>query len=63
MTEAPEEDKLLNLLVTLIETFEEKTYPLDISQTAALALRAPLSEHDLKQTGLLFRLASQGVVS
>jgi HTH-type transcriptional regulator/antitoxin HigA len=60
---SPEEDRLLNLLVMLIEDFEEKTYPLDISANPALALRASVSEHDLKQTDLLDIFTSQGVVS
>jgi HTH-type transcriptional regulator/antitoxin HigA len=60
---SPEEDKLLNLLVTLIEDFEEKTYPMGLSANPALALRELMNEHDLKQTDLLDVFGSQGVVS
>jgi HTH-type transcriptional regulator/antitoxin HigA len=60
---SPEEDKLLNLLVTLIEDFEEKNYPMGLSSNPAVALRELMSEHQLKQTDLLDIFGSQGVVS
>lgn len=60
---SPEEDKLLNLLVTLIEDFEEKTYPMGLSSNPALALRELMTEHDLKQTDLLDVFGSQGTIS
>lgn len=59
----PEEAKLLNLLVTLIEDFEEKTYPIGLSSDPIVALRELMREHDLKQTDLLDVFGSQGVVS
>ena len=60
---SPEEDKLLNLLVTLIEDFEEKTYPVGLSSDPALALRELMTEHHLKQTDLLDVFGSQGTIS
>jgi len=60
---SPEETKLVNLLITLIEDFEEKTYPMGLSSNPALALRELMREHELKQTDLLDVFGSQGVVS
>lgn len=45
---SPEENRLLELLVTLIENFEEKAYPMGGSNPA-VALRELMSEHGLKQ--------------
>lgn len=60
---SPEEVRLLDLLATLIEAFEEKTYPMGQTSNPAVALRELMSEHELKQTDMLDIFGSQGVVS
>lgn len=60
---SPEEGKLLNLLVTLIEDFEEKNYPIGSTSDPAVALRELMREHGLKQTDLVDIFGSQGTVS
>ncbi len=60
---SPEEDHLLNLLVTLIEDFEEKAYPITDKSDPQIALRELMREHDLVQTDLLDIFGSQGTVS
>ena len=60
---SPEETRLLDLLVTLIEDFEERTYPMGLSSDPVLALRELMREHDLKQTDLLDVFGSQGTIS
>jgi len=60
---SPEEDRLLNLLVTLIEDFEEKTYPIEETSDPAVALRELMNDHELKQVDMLDIFGSQGVVS
>lgn len=60
---SPEEDRLLNLLVTLIDNFEEKTFPMGQNANPVVALRELMSEHGLKQTDVLDIFGSQGVVS
>ena len=60
---SPEEDRLLDLLVTLIEGFEEKAYPMGETSNPALAVRELMREHELKQTDMLDIFGSQGVVS
>ena len=60
---SPEETRLLDLLVALIEDFEEKAYPMGGSANPSLALRELMREHDLKQNDLLDIFSSQGVVS
>jgi len=59
---SPEENRLLELLITLIEDFEEKTYPMGNSNPA-VALRELMREHGLKQTDVLDIFGSQGTVS
>lgn len=59
---SPEEDRLLDLLVTLIEDFEEKAYPMGPSNPA-VALRELMREHGLKQTDMAEIFGSQGNVS
>lgn len=59
---SPEESRLLELLATLIEDFEEKTYPMGESNPA-VALRELMREHGLKQTDMLDIFGSQGTVS
>src|SRR5258708_13805954 len=60
---SPEEARLLDLLTTLIEDFEEKAYPMGNASNPAVALRELMSEHELKQTDMLEIFGSQGVVS
>jgi len=60
---SPEEERVLNLLVTLIEDFEEKVYPMGETSNPAVALRELMSEHELKQVDMLDIFGSQGVVS
>ncbi len=60
---SPEEDKLLDLLTTLIEDFEEKAYPMGNIPTPQVAVRELMREHDLKQTDMVDIFGSQGVVS
>jgi HTH-type transcriptional regulator/antitoxin HigA len=59
---SPEEDAILNLLVHLIEEFEEKAYPMeDASPLEALAFL--LEERGLKPIALAEVLGSRGRVS
>lgn len=60
---SPEEERLLSLLVTLIEDFEEKAYPMGQTSNPAVVLRELMNEHQLKQTDMLEIFGSQGVVS
>lgn len=60
---SPEETRLLDLLVTLIEDFEEKAYPMGESVKPADILRSLMDEHGLKQTDMVDIFGSQGVVS
>ena len=60
---SPEETRLLDLLVTLIEDFEEKAYPMGESVKPADILRSLMEEHELKQTDMVDIFGSQGVVS
>ncbi len=60
---SPEEHRLLDLLVTLIEDFEEKAYPMGDKSNPQIALRELMREHELKQTDMLDIFGSQGVVS
>lgn len=59
---SPEEGRLLELLITLIEDFEEKAYPIGPSDPA-VALRELMREHGLKQTDMVGIFGSQGTVS
>jgi HTH-type transcriptional regulator/antitoxin HigA len=59
---SPEENRLLDLIVTLIEDFEDRAYP--IRQTSpVVALRELMREHELKQTDMTDIFGSQGTVS
>ena len=60
---SPEEERLLSLLVTLIENFEEKTYPMGVTSNPAVALAELMREHELKQNDMVDIFGSQGVVS
>lgn len=58
----PEEDALLELLVTLIEKFEEEHYPIP-QGTPHAALLHLMEARDLKQEALVGMIGSRGVVS
>ena len=60
---SPEETRLLDQIVTLIEDFEEKAYPMGESVVPADILRSLMKEHELKQADMLGIFGSQGVVS
>ena len=60
---SPEEERLLDLLITLIEDFEEKAYPMGQMSNPAVAVRELMLEHELKQTDMVEIFGSQGVVS
>jgi HTH-type transcriptional regulator/antitoxin HigA len=60
---SPEEFRLLDLLATLIETFEEKAYLMGDKSNPQFALRELMREHRLRQTDMLDIFGSQGVVS
>lgn len=59
---SPEERRLLDLLVTLIEKFEESAYPMG-KPNPVVALRELMHEHGLKQTDMVEIFGSQGTVS
>jgi len=59
---SPEEDRLLRMLVVLVEDFEEKAYPIGPSNPA-VALRELMREHGLKQTDMIEIFGSQGTIS
>ena len=58
----PEEDALLELLVTLIEKFEEEHYPLPEADPHAMLLHL-LEARELNQEALVGVIGSRGVVS
>lgn len=60
---SPEEDRLFRLLVTLIEDFEDKAYPMGDFATPLDTLKSMIFEHELKQTDLMDVFGSQGVAS
>lgn len=60
---SPEEDRLLRLLVRLIEDFEDTVYPMGKIATPLDTLGALIREHNLKQTDLLDVFGSQSIVS
>ena len=60
---SPEESRLIDLLATLIEDFEEKAYPMGETSNPAVSLRELMNEHQLKQTDMFEIFGSQGVVS
>jgi HTH-type transcriptional regulator/antitoxin HigA len=59
---SPEEDRMLRMLVVLVEDFEEKAYPIG-PPNPAVALRELMREHRLKQTDMVEIFGSQGTVS
>ena len=65
---SPEEDSLLEMLVQLIERFEDEHYAFDTASHGDLAtprsiLLHLMEEHDLKQADLIGIIGSRGVVS
>ncbi|WP_404790409.1 type II toxin-antitoxin system HigA family antitoxin [Altericista sp. CCNU0014] len=65
---SPEENSLLELLVQLIERFEDEHYSFDVASQGDLAtprsiLLHLMEEHDLKQADLVGIIGSRGVVS
>lgn len=59
---SPEEDRLLRMLVVLVEDFESRAYPIGPT-SPAVALRELMREHGLKQTDMVEIFGSQGTVS
>jgi HTH-type transcriptional regulator/antitoxin HigA len=60
---SPEESRLLDLLVALIEDFEQERYPISDASDPVTALRELMREHELKQTDLTDVFGSQGTLS
>lgn len=58
----PEESAFLDLLVTLIERFEEEHYPIPESTPLTMLLHL-MEAQDLKQENLIGVIGSRGVVS
>ena len=59
---SPEEDKLLDLMTTLIENFEEKNYPIPDAPPHEV-LRELMRSRGLKQRDLLGVFGSDGIAS
>jgi HTH-type transcriptional regulator/antitoxin HigA len=59
---SPEEDKLLDLITTLVEKFEEKNYPIPDAPPHE-ALRELMRSRGLKQRDLLGIFGSDGIAS
>ena len=59
---SPEEDALLDLLVTLIEKFEEERYPIPQGTPHSMLLHL-MEAQNLKQEDLVGAIGSRGVVS
>lgn len=59
----PEEDQLLELLITLIEKFEAEHYPLNNLSTPLSRLTFLMEENDLRQADLIRIFGSKGNVS
>jgi HTH-type transcriptional regulator / antitoxin HigA len=58
----PEQDELLDLLVALIEKFEEEHYSIDIASSHDV-LTHLMEENNIRQADLVGILGSRGVVS
>ena len=58
----PEEDALLELLITLIEKFEDEYYPIPEGTPHQILLHL-MQENDIKQEDLISVIGSRGVVS
>jgi HTH-type transcriptional regulator / antitoxin HigA len=59
---SPEEEALLDLLITLIEKFEEEHYPIPVSSPLEM-LKHLMEASSLKQENLIGVIGSRGVVS
>ncbi len=59
---SPEEDKLLDLLSDLIETYEDRVYPIEDASPQEM-LKFLMEENDLKQSDLLHVFGSSGIAS
>jgi HTH-type transcriptional regulator / antitoxin HigA len=59
---SPEEEALLDLLVTLIEKFEDEHYPIPVSSPLEI-LKHLMEARNLKQEDLVGIIGSRGVVS
>ena len=57
----PEEDALLELLITLIEKFEDEYYPIPEGTPHQILLHL-MQENDIKQEDLISVIGSRGVV-
>lgn len=60
---SPEEYRLLDLLVRLIEAFEDEAYPMGNIAKPLDHLKTLIFEHELKQADLIDIFGSQGIVS
>jgi HTH-type transcriptional regulator / antitoxin HigA len=59
---SPEEEALLDLLITLIEKFEEEHYPIPVSSPLEM-LKHLMEASSFKQENLIGVIGSRGVVS
>jgi HTH-type transcriptional regulator / antitoxin HigA len=59
---SPEEEALLDLLITLIEKFEDEHYPIPVSSPLNM-LKHLMETRNLKQEDLVGIIGSRGVVS
>ncbi len=60
---SPEESRLMELLVRLIEDFEEVAYPMGETSTPLSILQSLIDDHSLKQKDLSDIFGSQSIVS
>ena len=59
----PEEDQLLELLITLIEKFESEQYPLNNLSTPLSRLTFLMEENHLRQADVIEIFCSKGIAS
>ncbi len=60
---SPEEGRLMQLLVRLIEDFEDEAYPMGETATPIGILKSLIDDHDLKHKDLADIFGSQSIVS
>lgn len=60
---SPEEDRLVRLLVRLIEDFEDEAYPMGNVAEPLDTVKSLIFEHNLKQADLIDVFGSQSVTS
>lgn len=60
---SPEENKLFDLLIDLVEKFEEQSYPAGETASPLSTLKFMMEQHDLKQSDLLEIFGSKGIAS